>query len=424
MANKYGFTSVNQQVTSGGNSQTDLISRLNEINNKLIYARVTDIILDDNHPYFNDYGKWSSIGTIFFESTEGSSLTYTTNPYALPLYPNHKNYPVVNELVLLFLLPNKNIIEQNNSTNYYYINPISIWNHPNLNAYPNVLKQPQVQDTQNKSYQAIEDGQTRKVSDEEVGFEYNSPLIGGTFVPNATIRPLLSFAGDIITEGRWGNSVRFGSTANNTSSTSLPQNNWSSQGANGEPITIIRNGQPLSASIEDGWVPIVENINEDKSSIYLTSNQAIPLITQFNSYPTISNGIPEAIGSFSGSQVIINTDRLVFNTKADSLIINSQNSIAVSSINDIGVYSKKGNVNIQGQNVRLGDVNASQALVLGDKFMDDFGNLLKRLQLLCNALGSEPYLTISTPPANSVQSQVEDMIDSLKNYTSKVSKTV
>jgi len=58
MANKYGFTSVNQQVTSGGNSQTDLISRLNEINNKLIYARVTDIILDDNHPYFNDYGKF------------------------------------------------------------------------------------------------------------------------------------------------------------------------------------------------------------------------------------------------------------------------------------------------------------------------------------------------------------------------------
>ena len=56
--------------------------------------------------------------------------------------------------------------------------------------------------------------------------------------------------------------------------------------------------------------------------------------------------------------------------------------------------------------------------------MDDFGNLLKRLQLLCNALGSEPYLTISTPLANSVQSQVEDMIDSLKNYTSKVSKTV
>ena len=296
MANKYGFTSVNQQVTSGGNSQTDLISRLNEINNKLIYARVTDIILDDNHPYFNDYGKWSSIGTIFFESTEGSSLTSTPDPYALPLYPNHKNYPVVNELVLLFLLPNKNIIEQNNSTNYYYITPISIWNHPNLNAYPNVLKQPQVQDTQNKSYQAIEDGQTRKVSDEEVGFEYNSPLIGGTFVPNATIRPLLSFAGDIITEGRWGNSVRFGSTANNTSSASLPQNNWSSQGANGEPITIIRNGQPLSASIEDGWVPIVENINEDKSSIYLTSNQSIPLITQFNSYPTISNGSQKQLG--------------------------------------------------------------------------------------------------------------------------------
>ena len=267
MANKYGFTSVNQQVTSGGNSQNDLISRLNEINNKLIYARVTDIILDDNHPYFNDYGKWSSIGTIFFESTEGSSLTSTPDPYALPLYPNHKNYPVVNELVLLFLLPNKNIIEQNNSTNYYYITPISIWNHPNLNAYPNELTTPQVQPSQNKTYQQIEAGQVRRNTNEEVKIDYNSPLVGGSFVPSDIVRSLMPYAGDFILEGRFGNSIRFGSTISGSTSnytSSIINNNWSSVGSSGEPITIIRNGQgevDLAAPIPlPVWVPTVEKL--------------------------------------------------------------------------------------------------------------------------------------------------------------------
>ena len=230
MANQYGFTSVNQQVTSGGNTQQELLSKINEVNEKVIYARVTDIILDETHPNFDEYGQWASIGSIFFEPTEGGSFNYQRNPQAFPLFPNQKNYPVVNEVVLIFLLPNKGIIDQINNTSYYYINPISIWNHPNLNAYPNIYNNPQVQDSQNKSYQAIEDGQTRKPSDEEINYDYNSPLIGGTFTPNGEIRPLLSFAGDVITEGRWGNSIRFGSTTSgaksNFTGSLFSTNNW------------------------------------------------------------------------------------------------------------------------------------------------------------------------------------------------------
>ena len=45
----------------------------------------------------------------------------------------------------------------------------------------------------------------------------------------------------------------------------------------GEPITvIIKNGQP-SGSSSEGFIPITENINQDPSSIYLTSTQQIPI---------------------------------------------------------------------------------------------------------------------------------------------------
>jgi hypothetical protein len=53
------------------------------------------------------------------------------------------------------------------------------------------------------------------------------------FVEKGNIHPLLPFEGDIIYEGRWGNSLRFGST---TKTSGSYQNNWSSFGEKGDPI--------------------------------------------------------------------------------------------------------------------------------------------------------------------------------------------
>ena len=66
MANNYGFTSVNQQVTSRSGGQSDLVNSINELNDKVTSGRVVDIILDENHPLFETNGEWSSLGTIFF----------------------------------------------------------------------------------------------------------------------------------------------------------------------------------------------------------------------------------------------------------------------------------------------------------------------------------------------------------------------
>ena len=81
------------------------------------------------------------------------------------------------------------------------------------------------------------------------------------------------YNGDILYEGRWGQSIRFGSTAK---SKSRIQNNYSSAGNNGDPITIIRNGQGKQVD-NLGWFPTVENINRDPSSIYLTAGQLIKI---------------------------------------------------------------------------------------------------------------------------------------------------
>lgn len=423
MANKFGFASLNQQINLDSSTSKNFSREIEELRENVIYARVVDIILDDQHPDFNKNGGWSGVGNIYFDKIELSSTTTKSNLVASPLLPYLKNYPLVNEFVLLFRLPSKNVVEKTNITQYYYLNPISIWNNQHINAYPDLLTNPQVQPSEQKSYQAIEQGQTRKSSNEEVDYSYNSPQIGGTFSERSNIHPILAFAGDIITEGRWGNSLRFGSTAKVQSGTYT--NNWSNTGENGNPITILRNGQPEDSS-DEGYLPIVEDINKDLSSIYLTSNQTIPLETEITNNPSIKDDPPQSIPTYEGSQVLLNSDRLVFNSKVDSILLNSQKSISISSIGTIGIYSQEGDIVLQTSKnkIRLGDPNANQSVVLGDKFMDDFKELLKKLQFLCQTLSAEPKLFLSTGTAGSTKTQISIMLNNIKDYTSEIVKAI
>ena len=425
MAHKYGFASVNSQLNAGRDNQSVVQQQLDSLASNMISARVTDIILDDQHPDFDTYGQWSSVGTIFFEAVEGSpDMSSNIINIASPLLPYLKNYPVINELVLLFFVPDNNVNLNSNVKKYFYINPISIWNHPHLNAYPNLNKSTTVQPSQQKSYQAIEQGQTRKSSEEEIEYSYNSPLVGGTFIERSNIHPLLAFAGDIITEGRWGNSIRLGSTAKSDSI--LYGNNWSNTGENGNPITIIRNGQPGDAS-EEGYLPIIEDINKDLSSIYLTSNQSIPLTTTITNNPSIKNNQPESIGSFQGSQVILNSNRLVLNANSTgSILLNSNGVISLTSINTIGMYSQEGDIVFQSakNNIRLGDNSANESIVLGDTFLDDLADLLRKLQTLGQTLSTEPWIYVSGGPASSVKTQASKMLDNINSYKSKIVKSI
>ena len=66
-----------------------LNSVVEKVKSKMIIARVTDIILNSNHPQFNIQGGWSSIGTIFYEENDlqGSN----NNTIAKPFYPQTSN---------------------------------------------------------------------------------------------------------------------------------------------------------------------------------------------------------------------------------------------------------------------------------------------------------------------------------------------
>ena len=394
------------------------LDQINVLKGQMVAARVIDIVLDENHPKFNDVGQWNGIGAIFYEFVNQSGTTSETS-YALPYDSQQKTYPLVNEIVLLFSLPNQQIGVNTANQSYFYLKPLGVWNHPHHDAYPNLVKSNSPQ--QSQDYKATDQGVVRRVTDGSTEVELNSPVnpSQNTFVEKADIHPLMPYMGDSLLEGRHGQSLRFGSTAKSQSEIS---NNWSSTGKNGDPITILRNGQPTNVS-DRGWIPITENISQDLSSIYLTSYQKIPFSIaneNFVSYTTP----PTTPAQFTNPQIILNSDRIILNAKSDSILISGQNSVGLSSNGSINLEAKQ--IYLDGNDIRLGNKNASQSALKGDITVEYLKILINELKNITEALKTiqnwpsgapVPNSTILTV-ANSAQkvfNSVYNNIDSIKS---------
>jgi hypothetical protein len=398
----YGFSGVNKTFNSKQSNNNTLLNLAN-LNDLIIVARVKSIIMDENHPRFKELGEWNALGLIEYEVVSSPTPNFNVYPIASPLLSNSKNLPLINEIVYILTLSSTNIGLSNTSVKQYYINNISLWNHPHHNAYPTQPNLPSP--TQKKDYEQTQAGSVRRVTDQSTEI-----FLGKTFKERSNIHPLLPFEGDIIYEGRWGNSIRLGSTVKDTS------NNWSNAGENGDPIFIIRNGQGIQT--DEGWIPTLENINNDDSSIYLTSTQQIPLQASSTSYTSYKTP-PTSINKFSGKQIILNSGRLVFNSNLDHILFSSAKSINLNSQESVNIDTKK--FITQADQIFLGKEElANQPLMLGNNTVDLLKNIITAIKDLTNSLQNlqtapvAPYSTVTFPTLPIEMNKIKLTIESLE----------
>lgn len=237
------------------------------------FARVNDILLSSNTKtdnFFNDAGGWAGLGSIKF--TQIGTVIDNDNPSKLiakPLFTNISQYPLLEEIVLILQAPSDGLNIDPQAKSYYYLTTVGLWNSIHHNAFPDIPNfNKKIKDKNSTSILNIEEGSSISNSPDTEVLKF-----GNSFKEKPDIRNLLPEEGDIIIEGRWGQSIRFSSTTTQK----LPNNSWSSQGELGSPITIIRNGQSKEKNTSAPWVPIYEDINNDGSSIYMSSGQDIPL---------------------------------------------------------------------------------------------------------------------------------------------------
>jgi hypothetical protein len=389
-------------------------------------VRVVDIILDDSHPKFPKYGEWSSIGIIFYSTNIVNPVPPTVDNTAIayPLQANIKNYPLINEIVYLLRLPSNELLESPLQRIPYYLPPINIWNSQHHNGIP-TAEQAANQNLA-EDYLNTTDGNFRQITDDS-----SDVYLGKTFKERINTYPLLPYEGDIIYEGRWGNSIRLGSTVTDANIS----NEWSSVGTNGDPITILRNGQ--GSDPKEPWIPRLEDINKDASSIYLTSTQKLPLLTTSNindSFDKSTSSTPTSPLQYEGNQITLNSGRLVFNAKSDSIILSSEKSIHLTSNDMIGIDGAN-QISISAPTVYLGSAIGIegiqiQPLVLGE----NLNQVLSSISTFLNTLGiafsvatdsvGAPIISLNTiaQDAQTLSKNITNIVNS-KDLLSKTVKT-
>ena len=321
-------------------------------NVEITSVRIKDIILSDKHPEFSSYGEWNGLGTI------------------------------LNEVVPLIFLTSWDAQSNTNITQAYYLPPINIWNSQHHNAIPDPTQQPQEQ-SQNDYNNAVDgsprDG--RRVYDEDVDIN-----LGKGFNEQTTTHPLLFFAGDNLIEGRWGNSLRLGSTIQN-------EINY--------PLTIIR--------------------NEDKSDIFLTENQKIDIVVASNTYDSYTTP-PVAPEVYIENQIILNSGRLLLNSKSSDILLSSNKSINLNSINSVNIDTENF---ITSGKTYLGSPTATEPILKGDALITQLDSLISYLTQFFTIYSSEPpnAKVASTPLAKTIVTSLNSIKANLPSTKSKINFT-
>lgn len=219
-----------------------------------------------------------------------------------------KRIPLVGEFVLIY----RTLNQESSATGkrryqWYYISTVDLHSSINENRLPGI---------------SSDDATQTQIDAESPGYTFKSK----------TVSPLQPYEGDYILEGRWGNSIRFGSTVTYEEGLYSKIANWRGDTA-GDPIIILSNRKPESNKLYKEF--ITEDLETDAASIYLTSTQRINNL--------ILNNDPLKIkpSEYNKSQLIGSSDRIVLTTKSDSVVIDSRKDIQLLASNKIFIGNGK-----------------------------------------------------------------------------------
>ena len=232
---------------------------------------------------------------------------------ASPLDSNIKRIPLIGESVLILQASTADGSGAQSKSTTYYLNPTSLQKNIHNNALP---KGNTVFGGDNDaSYGSAQSGNPNTSGNTD-----SSAELGDGFVERTDVGSLQPFLGDVLIEGRFGHSLRFGYTPNGSGASKDPS--WSTSTPE-DPITILSNGRKSAGSYNKF---IIEDVSDDLSSIWLTSSQKLKLKT--------SNKVPSDVDTqsqFDKPSIVLNSDRVLLNSKTDWVVLSGAKSVSVAT---------------------------------------------------------------------------------------------
>jgi hypothetical protein len=230
-----------------------------------------------------------------------------------PLDTNIKRIPLVGEQVIVLVSQSPEGASHKIANKRYYIGPTATQKNVHNNALPKA--------TIGKSVNIGGDYSDTSAGNPNTSGGSSDVDLGDGFVERTDVGSLQPFLGDILIEGRFGHSLRFGYSPSSADSTQSPS--WESSTVE-DPITILSNGRGSSGAYNKF---IIESVDNDLSSIWLTSSQKVGLTT---SQTNIGMGV-DSQKNFNKPSLILNSDRIILNSKSDYIILSGAKSVNIAT---------------------------------------------------------------------------------------------
>lgn len=264
----------------------------------MIIGEVVEINKSFKPDQKDEKGQTLPLGTIEVRiGASSANLGQVRIVLARPAIWNYR-VPLIGEMVTLISAPTNDWSTTGlKGVGFLYFSSINVTDSLVVHTFPKSWKRIGISSS----------GAERKADKNEPGYTFpKSPK---------NVEPIQSFEGDDIINGRFGTSIRLGSTVKGDMSKYSKKPSW--EGSNNtDPLIYIRVSKPQSSS--GGLKYTIEDLEKDESSIVLTSNQKLKNFKAgFD-----KNQDAKKIGQFDGkSQIIIDSGRVVLNAKKDILLL-------------------------------------------------------------------------------------------------------
>jgi hypothetical protein len=164
--------------------------------------------------------------------------------------------------------------------------------------------------------------------------------VTGNFISNYNVRPLRSNVGDVILSGRFGNFIRMGSSLFIDPNAQLPEPNIMLTAGAWDTPKQLSTGNTITP-----YSLAYENINNDKSSIWMVANQRVPFVAstalgEKEDKAHLLSSENRTI-SYTGAQIFINSDRVILNSKRNEISLFSSAEINLSALKSITLDTER-----------------------------------------------------------------------------------
>jgi len=291
-------------------STTDTAASARSLTSEFYEAIVVDVILDHHHPQYakKDGYNVGAIKIRIFSVHNGRSDDLLD--WADPIESSILEMPLIGELVILHKILGI----------FYYTRKVFLAHRIQENGMLQL----------NNALNSRSEKLKSKIATTKQELTSDKYKFGEYFKPDSRVRPLKHFEGDLLIQGRMGQSIRFGSSQMELSSLGMA------------PNIILRAGQgkdieKTDATKDSVFGLILEDINKDASSIWMTADQNVPFEPITINAGSFNRSMQAPPQKYGGAQIILNSDSIILDSKKTHILLYSNEEIYLNSFKNTAI---------------------------------------------------------------------------------------